>query len=165
MDMGKGKGRFRSAFSFFWDEVERMAVMKMRTIIARNWCNCCKKAQKKIIPTVPFAFIIPLACLASPNLIIPSFWSSWSAGNGPYLIQSVLPVIHLFCHVLRTHPPTLVSFTQAHALYLLRMMLAFRCIFDVCKRFIAFLEERIPRFAAEVKHKCIKIHEVLCILT
>ena len=150
MDMEKGRAGVVLLFPFFvikeglWSETGR------------------KKAQKKIIPAVPFAFIISLACLTASNRILSSFRS---AGNGPHTIQPVLPIIHLFCHILGTHPLTFVSQTQAHALYLLRMMLASRCIFDVCKRFIAFLEERIPRFAAEVKHKCIKIHEVLCILT
>lgn len=58
---GKGKGRLRSAFSFFAVKEERWSEIG------------CKKAQKKIIPAVPFAFIISLACLSSPDRILLSF--------------------------------------------------------------------------------------------
>ena len=93
MDMEKGRAGVVLLFPFF-------------VIKEGLWSETgCKKAQKKIIPAVPFAFIISLACLTAPNRILSSFRS---AGNGPHTIQPVLPIIHLFCHILGTHPLTFV---------------------------------------------------------
>ena len=93
---GYGKREGQNLFCFF-------LFLKLQR---KEWLQ---KAQKKIIPTVPFVFIIPLACLSSPDRILSLFECFGSSGNDPYLIQSVLPVIHLFCHVLGTHPLTSVS--------------------------------------------------------
>ena len=60
MDMEKGRAGVVLLFPFF-------------AIKEGLWSETgCKKAQKKIIPAVPFDSIISLACLSSPDRIFIS---------------------------------------------------------------------------------------------